>query len=92
MRVPITPGVSVVKLFLVSIAGDKKARAFDPGKPLQASLIFASKAGANPSEVLYSKSKLWPSLKYWTRLKRLSRNKRSSLFVLNLTGEEKKVL
>jgi len=23
MRVPITPGVSVVKLFLVSIAGDK---------------------------------------------------------------------
>jgi hypothetical protein len=51
MRVPITPGVCVVKFFLVSIAGDKKARAFAPGKPLQASLIFASKARANLSDV-----------------------------------------
>ncbi len=61
-----TPGAIVIKLFMIVINEfSKYARAFDPGKPFQHSLMFAGKAGALPNssntQVLKSRVGSWLS-------------------------------
>jgi hypothetical protein len=61
----------------------RKKQVFVPGKPFQPHLVFAGKAGAYPSKAPSRCFTLGetPSLthKYQTRLKRLARDKHSSL-------------